>query len=228
MPLVRVDRVEYGPHSHHCSSVGGLTEVKRMRSGRPVASTLMTSAPSAPSVWGAMGPAHQAVQSRTRIPAQWQSVHRCRHRSGRRGRRPVRRTGGATAGEKHHRTVGAAPQGSRWGASVVLADPVGHSGSQVGCRSGRGEDRLARRNGSNSKHRAAVQDGTGRGSGNTPQRSRGPRRWCGRWSTAWTIALELGPSGRVVGVHSHLDVVEELGVVDHHEEVAELAPRCWW
>src|SRR5438445_13810918 len=40
-----------------------------MRSGRPIDSTLTTSAPSEARTWAAEGPAHHAVQSTTRTPA---------------------------------------------------------------------------------------------------------------------------------------------------------------
>ena len=58
-----------GPHSHHWSSVGRRVLAKRMLSGLLTDSTLMTSAPRAARAAVATGPAHQAVQSTTRISA---------------------------------------------------------------------------------------------------------------------------------------------------------------
>ena len=58
-----------GPHSHHCSHVGGLPPAKRMPSGLRTPSIFMTSAPNDASTWVATGPAQKAVKSATLIPA---------------------------------------------------------------------------------------------------------------------------------------------------------------
>src|SRR5215471_4043261 len=57
-----------GLHSHHSSVVGRCVDAYRIRSGRVIDSTLITSAPRPASAAAADGPAHHAVQSTTRVP----------------------------------------------------------------------------------------------------------------------------------------------------------------